>query len=190
MHEQHQLVAGPRGAIHGRDPALDVARRDRLDGRRRERRQEVRVDRRAVAVDGRRLAAAVVLDVAQVLRGGVGERRTGAQHPGQCAAARLVEHVAQPGLGSPLGQVAMRRPAALGPRRPDLALDLAAVGEAVLRVPDRPAVAVHRENMARRRPSRHEHGRMVRRSGDILGTRSANAPGRRNRKALAMQGFR
>ena len=36
-----------------------------------------------------------------------------------------------------LGHVARGRASALGPRRPDLALDLAAVGQAVLRVPDR-----------------------------------------------------
>ena len=77
---------------------------------------------RAVVAQRRRLAAAVVLGVAQELGGSVGERGAGADHARERAAARLVEVVAQPVLGQTLGEVAGGRPAALGPGRADLLL--------------------------------------------------------------------
>jgi hypothetical protein len=58
-----------------------------------------------------------VLDVAQVLGCGVGERRAGPDHAAQAAAARLVEDITQPDLGQALGELADRRPPALSPGR-------------------------------------------------------------------------
>jgi len=105
------------------------------------------VDRRPVAAHRRRLAAAVVLDVAQVLGGRVGERCPGPHHPRQRPTTRLIKHVSQPVLGQALGEVPGRRPSAIGPGRPELLLDLAPVGEAVLGVPDRSACPLDAEDM-------------------------------------------
>lgn len=80
-------------------------------------RQEHRANDPAVALHRRRLALAVVLDVAQELRGGVGERRARADEARQGAAPRLLERFAQPVLGEALGEVAGGRTAPARPRR-------------------------------------------------------------------------
>jgi hypothetical protein len=91
---------------------------------------------------------AIVGQVAQVLVGGVRERSAGPHHPGQRAALRLVEHVPQPGLGRALGEVALGRPAALGPHLPDRALDLAAIRQSVLRAPHGAALALDAKDVS------------------------------------------
>lgn len=106
------------------------------------------VDEPAVAADRRWLAGTVVLEVAQELRRGLVDRDAGAHEAGERALARLVEDVAQPLLGLALRVVAGWRPTALGPRRADLALQLATVGEAVLGVPDSTATALDAEDVA------------------------------------------
>src|SRR6202012_1914941 len=97
--------------------------------------------------DSRGLAAAVGLYVAQVLGGRIGERRAGPQHPWQRPAARLVKHVTEPGPGQALGEVVGRRASSISPGRPELLLNLAPVGEAVLGVPDRSACPLDAEDM-------------------------------------------
>jgi hypothetical protein len=112
----------------------------------------VGLDRRAVAAQGRRLAAAVVLDVAQVLGGGVGECGTGPCQAGQRAAPRLVQCRPEPVLGEALREVTGRGPTALVPCGPELLLDLSSVGEPVFGVPRRSSLAIDTEDMPRRRP--------------------------------------
>ena len=127
-------------------PALDELRRDVLQAPSAERRQQVVAHDRPRIADGARLALAVVLEEAQVLGAGVVERRAGAHGPGQRARARPDEHGVEPLLREATGVEAGRRPAASRPRRPDLAVHLAPVAEAVLGPPDRPAsafMAVH-----------------------------------------------
>ena len=173
-----------------RAPGLDHRRRDVLDALGAEPRHQVRLDDRAVVAQRRRLAVALVGGVAQELRGRIGERRARSDHPRQRAAARLVEHVAQPRLRQPLGHVARRRAAALGPRRPDLALHLAPVGQAVLRVPDRSTRSVEAKDVARRRLNRGHAPQILRRSRDIFGTYFEMTPSPENTKAPRLQGFR
>jgi hypothetical protein len=72
---------------------------------------------------------------------GVGHRRAGRDHPRQLASTRLRQYVIEPRLRGALREVARRRPAACSPGGPELSLDLAAIGQPVLRVPDRPARA-------------------------------------------------
>ncbi len=156
--------------------------------------EEVRLDDRVVVAHGRRLAGAVVLDPAQVLGRRVGERRAGADHPGQRAAARLVEQVAQPRLGRALRVEAGGRAPARRPRRPDALLDLAAVRQPVLRVPgvrSRAGQAVH---VARRIP---DHRPIIAPVGTFPGTHlgtkwgPSSPPIERpeNDESPAMQGF-
>jgi len=57
-------------------------------------------------------------------------------------------------LGHALGEVARRRATALGPRRPELLLDLPTVGQSVLHVPGRSAGPLDPEPVARRHPAR------------------------------------
>ena len=144
----HPAAGGQAGG-----PALDALGRDVLEAARPEGGEQVGVDDRVVVAHGRRLARAVVLDPAQVLGSGVGERRAGADHARQRAAARLVEDVAQPRLGGALRVVARRRAPARRPRRADPLLDLAAVGQPVLRVPDVAAVAGAAVDVARSEPA-------------------------------------
>ncbi len=82
VHQHQLLVLGLvrdrlalAGLGHPGAPALDLGLGDVLEPHRAERRQQVRVQLRAVAADRRGLAAAVLGRVAQVLLGGVGERR-------------------------------------------------------------------------------------------------------------------
>src|SRR4051794_10525120 len=63
--------------------------RDVLEPLRHEGGEEVGVDDRVIVAHGRRLAGAVALDPAQVLGGGVGEGRSGADQARQGAAACL-----------------------------------------------------------------------------------------------------
>jgi hypothetical protein len=138
----------PSGRGHSRTPALDFLRGDLLDAHRAKGGHEVGGDDRAVLGQRRGLDRAIVLDVPQELRGGVGERRAGLHEAGQRPASRLFEHVAQPGFRGALRVVARRWAPALGPRRPDALLDLPAVRQPVLRVPGGPAGAVAPEDMA------------------------------------------
>src|SRR5581483_10372507 len=92
-------------------------------------------DDRAVVLDRRRLAAAILVDVAQELSGGVGERRVGADHPRERASANLVQRPIQPSLGGSLGEETSRRAPAVGPGGTELFLHLAAIRETVFRVP-------------------------------------------------------
>jgi hypothetical protein len=150
---QHSEGLDPRAlrSIDRPKPCLDVLGRDVLDPPRPERRQQVRARDRVVRRHGRRLAPTVVLDVAQELGRRVGERRPGPDEPRQRPPARLGERVLEPGLGLALGQMAGRRPPALGPRRSELLLDLASVRQAVLRVPDGSAGAIDSEDVPAQR---------------------------------------
>ena len=121
------------------DPRLDRRGGDRLEGKSAERGQQLRVNYRPVPDQRRGLAAAVVLDVAQPLRGGVDERGPGTHHPGQDTPPGFVEPPAKPVLGAALGHIAGRRAPAPGPGRTDLTLNLTPVRQPVLRVPDRAA---------------------------------------------------
>ena len=60
---------------------------------------------------------------------------------GQRAAPRFMQYLPQPVIRQPLGEVPIRRSAALRPPRPKLLLDLAFARQPVLRVPHRPAHA-------------------------------------------------
>ena len=68
--------------------------------------------------------------------------------PGSVPAAASASDAAQPGLGGALREVARRRTASRGPGRAERLLDLAAVGQAVLRSPDRAALALEAEDVA------------------------------------------
>jgi len=131
-----------------RAPRLDRRRRDVLDALLAEPWDEMRLDDRAVVAQCRRLAVALVGGVAQELGGRIGERRPRPHHPRQRSAPRLIEDAAQPGLGQPLGDVAGRWAPALGPGGTDLLLHLAAVGQAVLRVPHRSASPIEAKDVA------------------------------------------
>jgi hypothetical protein len=73
------------------------------------------------------------------------ERHAGPAHARRRAAAGLVEHVAQPGLGGALREVSGRRPAAVGPGGAELLLDL------------RPSASLYLAYQTRRRaPSRRK----------------------------------
>src|SRR3954471_2624779 len=73
-----------------------------------------------LAVDARRrcLPVEVVLDVAEVLGAGVGERDARADDAGQDAGARRVERFAEPGLRCALGEVPARGRPRSGPAGP------------------------------------------------------------------------
>jgi hypothetical protein len=147
-------------------PALDSLGRDVLESHLSEGGKEVGVEDRVVVAHRGRFAGAVVLDPAQVLGRRVGEGGAGADHAGQRAAARLVEQVAQPRLGGALREVAGRRATARRPRRPDALLDLAAVREPVLRVPDVAALRRAPVHVACRNP---DHGPIMGSVGTFLG---------------------
>jgi hypothetical protein len=86
--QQHQrLPTRARRPASVPDPPLDRRRRDRLDRQLSEGRQQLRADDRLVSGDRRRLPAAVMLDVAQPLRRRISERRSGAHHSRERAAA-------------------------------------------------------------------------------------------------------
>ena len=153
VHKHEGLRARTRRLSHGPLPRLDHRRRDRFQRHLAKVRQQLRAHDRPVAGDGRRLTPAVVFDVPQPLRGRVGECGTGTNQTRQGSAPGLVERGAQPLLGQPLREVPVRRTAALGPRRPDLLLHLAPVRQAVLRVPNRPALALDPEHMTSRDPA-------------------------------------
>lgn len=57
------------------------------------------IGNRCLVIVRRGLALPVVLEVLQVLVGGLLERRAGAMEPGQRAGASLVQRAAQPGFG-------------------------------------------------------------------------------------------
>ena len=82
------------------------------------------------------------------------------QRPGRVP-RRLIEDVAQPVLGGSLREVAGLRPAAPRPGWSDPLLRLAPVSEAVLRVPDGTALALHAEDVTAHRSPRlrvHRNG--------------------------------
>jgi hypothetical protein len=83
LQRDQELVARARRAVDGSDPFLDVLGGQVFHRHVAERRQQVGLDHGLVAANGRRLAAAVLLGVAQVLRRSVGERRAGAHQPGK-----------------------------------------------------------------------------------------------------------
>jgi hypothetical protein len=148
--------------LEGAEPALDLRWRDVLEAHVAKGREQVRVDDRAVVLHRGRLAAAVDLDVAQVLGCRVGEGCAGTNGARQRSAPRLVEDVAQPGFRRALGEVAGRRSPPGGPRRADLLAHFAPVGEPVARVPDWPSPALSAVDAARRNPEslqlhRHHH---------------------------------
>ena len=123
-------------------PALDELGRDVLQAPVAELRLQVGADDRPRVAQRARLALAVVLEEAQVLGAGIGERRAGAHGAGQRAGTRPDEHRVKPLLRQPPRVEAGRRTPATGPRRADLAVHLAPVAEAVLRPPDRASSAV------------------------------------------------
>ncbi len=162
------------------------------------------VDRVAVVADRRWLAPPVLLREAQVLARRIGERGPGLvdavsfpriAEPALERTARrvargkagLVERVAEPVLRQALGEVSGGRPATTGPGGPEHLLDLAAVGRPVLRVPDRPALALleihvtgRAANRARPAPARRRADRPVRspgRPGKSLRGRDFHAAG-------------
>ncbi|HEY6886746.1 MAG TPA: hypothetical protein VI300_03170 [Solirubrobacter sp.] len=120
-------------------PRLDLVSGDVLKPKRAERGQQVRPNHRPVIGERRRLAVEVVLDVAQVLAGRVGERHARPHHPRQDAGPRLLENLSQPRLRGSFREVAGARSAALRPCRTDGFVDLAPVRQSVLRPPDRAA---------------------------------------------------
>jgi excisionase family DNA binding protein len=107
----------------------------------------------AVGAQGRRLAAAIVLDVPKPLARGLGERRIELLGARLGALARVVEGRAQPLLGAALRVVADRgrpRPVHAGPDPP---LELAAVGQPVLGIPHGPMTAVDRNTWPEPQPT-------------------------------------
>lgn len=76
-----------------------------------------------------------MLDVAEPLLGGLGERHVGLEQAGEGAAPGFIEHRPQPVFRRALGEVPGRRPASLGPRRADLLLYLPSVRKPVLGEP-------------------------------------------------------
>ena len=127
---------------------VDETRRNLLQLQMPERRVEVNADRRAVVVECGPFALAVELLPAQPLMRCLGERRAGANHPGQRARARLRQQLVEDRLGRTAGEVAGGRTAAPGPRGPQAPLDLATVGQAELDVPLRAAGPLDEEGVA------------------------------------------
>jgi len=147
----------PAGA-EPRAPVLAVGDRDVLDRDVAEDRQQVRAQDRAVVAQRRGPALVLVAQPLQVLLAGLGEGHPRAHHARQRPRARLAEDVAQPLLGRPARQRALRRVAATELRGADALLDLPAVCQAVRRVPDRPAPALAQVDVAGRLP-RSPHAR-------------------------------
>ena len=117
--EGRSLVGPRRRRVRHRPaPLLDHRSRHGLKRELAECRQWLRADDRLVAGDRRRLASAIVFDVPQPLRCSIGECRSGAHHPRQRPAARVVKDGPEPDLGGPLGEVPAQRPAPLGPCGP------------------------------------------------------------------------
>ena len=191
-HEQQLALrtAGPGRGAERRAPRLDH-RRGVMSSMRfgAEPREQVRLDDRAVVAQRRRLAAALVGDVAQVLGGRVGERRSGSNHARQRSTTGLVGYVARPRLGSPLREVARRRPPPLSPGGPDLRLDLPPVGQPVLRVPDRARAPDRLGRRVRSALSTPPSCRILCRSWDTLGTPSTGVERSRPWKSPALPGF-
>ena len=150
--QEHQevvlgLFVGRRRARSAR-ATLDLARRDVLEARSAEPGSRRELMRRAVVAQGRGLAAAVVLGVAQVFGGGVGERRAVAR-AGEGPAAGTVEHVGSHCSASAVGVVARRR-AARSRSGADPASAPGARREPVLRVPDAATLALDSKDVAGR----------------------------------------
>ena len=145
-----RLAMPPVRVDLGSGPPLDSLGREVLERDLAEVRQDVVAEDRVVVADRGRLALAVLVDVAQVLRAGVGDSRAGADHAGQRAGGGLDEQAAEPGLGGALGPVARRRTTARGPGRSDRLLHLAAVGQAVLGSPGRAGACPRSGRRARR----------------------------------------
>src|SRR5439155_16665271 len=103
VHEHERLRSRAGRLIQAGEPPFDHRRRDALERLIAERREKRRANDDAVALDGGRLALAVVLDVAQPLGGRIRERRPRAHHSRQRSAPSLVERVAQPVLRQALG---------------------------------------------------------------------------------------
>jgi hypothetical protein len=164
----------PRAAMkplgEPRPERLDRRHRDVLLAHLAELGQQVDIDDRAVVLNGRGLPSPVLIDVAQVLRGGVRECRTSPHHPGQFATAGVLQETPEPVLREPLREVAGWRPAATRPRGAESLLDLPPVWEPVLRVPLRTPDAIHPKHMPRWRMESAGHTAILRPSRDISGT--------------------
>src|SRR5690242_7925057 len=163
-----------------RVPTFDSFGREVLEADVGEMREDVVAEDRVVIAERRRLSLAVSLDVAEVLGAGVRDRRSRADQPGQRAGGGPGERSAEPGLGDAPGPIARGRTTTSCPSRAERLLDLAAVRQAVLRSPDRAALALvardvsgdrlaHRlrQGMSRRNSPPWEHG-----FRDLFGTAS------------------
>jgi hypothetical protein len=128
-------------------PALEELRREALDGVAAELLVED-ADDALVAGEGAGLHRALMLAAARPLSVGVLERRYRPHHADQLAGPGLDKRRVKPRLGDRLREVAGLRPAALRPRPAALLLDLAAIREPVLGVPDRPGLTLDAEEVA------------------------------------------
>jgi hypothetical protein len=143
-------MTNARGHSERGAPALDVQCGDVGQHHVAEDGDEAPLDARAVAAHRGGLARAVLLAVAQPLAGGLREAHAAmVRSRSGRALARLLQHVVEPVIGGPFGEVAGGRTAAAAPRRADLPLDLGAVRRAVLGVPDRAALALDSIDVAR-----------------------------------------
>ena len=158
-HDEELVLRSARQAGKRVTPCIDRLSRDRLERLAAECGEEVGVEVGAVVADRRGLAAAVLLAVTDVLDRGIGKRGAAADHPGQRPTSCLVQHLLQRVLCQPLGEVTVRGAAATRPRRPELLLDLAAVGQPVFRIPDRASRPIHPEHVAARRLEDAAHAR-------------------------------
>jgi hypothetical protein len=160
---------------------VHVVGRDRLDRAGAELREEVALHDAAVVA--RRLAVhpALLLDVAQVLGGGVRER--GARAPGarKLAPPRVGQDLGEPLLGHASGEVARLGAALLRPRGAEPLLDLPSVGQAVLHVPLGPALPLPQAHVAR-----HAGGAtLVLHRSSLLRCRAPGVPAPRGRLRCA-----
>jgi hypothetical protein len=92
-------------------------------------------------------------------------------------------------LGLAFGETAAGGPAASAPHRPNLLLNLPAVGKAVFRIPDRPAVPVDTKDVARRGLHSRWHQRSACTPRDIFGTHPGEQAGPRSAKTPDQRGF-
>ena len=158
-----------------RQPARQPRRvgRDVLELQLAERRQQVVADHRVVVAQRRRLALAVDLDVAQVLRGCVGERRAGPDDPGSLPARPASRASRSHASARALREVAGR---AAGRARSTPARSCAGPGgrPAGGTSPARPPGACRRPGKRVLRPARADAAQSLARSGTDLGHRFAS----------------
>jgi hypothetical protein len=153
--QNKRLCAGTGLPRHRGEPALDVSPSQLLELHLSESRTDLPVDQPPVALHGRGLTFAIVLDVAQILIRRISHCHSGPYELVQGASAGFVQRVPQPRLGEPLREIPDSGPPALRPRRSQLALHLAAVRQPVLGVPNGAALAVGAKYVAARRRSPH-----------------------------------